>query len=400
MTESAEKSPNSPPTAEHPEPRRWRNVVAAIVALVFLVNLSGAIYVGWLSTTITDEDKFVSTFEPLLQDEAVAEALSLRLANGVVEATDMAEFMAEVAPDRLEFLAIPLTRAVRDQIAEIANGVITSDGATTVWSTALRTTHKAVSAVLTGNDAALVAEDGQVALDVNVIVDMVVNRLGEIGLDLPDTDFQIDPIVLYESDQLASAQSAARLFGSIGLIVWLILLILAALAIWIATDRRWIVAFIGFGGAIVALIDLAGLRIARTALLDGTHSEVVRAARESVWDHTAAPLVSAGWAVFALFLIAGIIAWARGPSENARRLSASTSGLLNTWRGETASEPSPFAMFVADWKRVIQVLLVALGFLFLLFGPAPSGLVVILTAGVVVGVLGLIEIVAGPSSST
>ena len=47
-------------------------MVAAIVALVFLVNLSGAIYVGWLSTTITDEDKFVSTFEPLLQDEAVA----------------------------------------------------------------------------------------------------------------------------------------------------------------------------------------------------------------------------------------------------------------------------------------------------------------------------------------
>ena len=399
MTESNESSQGG--DTETASPRRsWRNGVAAILALLMLFNLSAGVYVVWLSNTITDEDQFVSTFEPLLQDEAVALALSLRVANGVVEATDMSEFVGRALPDGLAFLALPLTRAVRDQLAEIAHDVITSDGVTTAWSGALRTTHKAASAVLTGNDGALIADDGQVALDLNEIVAIVVEQVEQIGLDLPETDLQVDPIVLYQSDQLAAAQNIAAAANAIGWIVWLILLVLSAVAIWVAADRRWIVAFIGFGGAIVAVIDLVGMRIARAALLNGTQTEVGRAAAASVWDTTTALLVSGVWAVGVLFLIIGIVAWARGPSETANRLTASTARVIDRWRDGANEEPSGFAVFLGEWKRLIRVVAVTLGFLFLLFGPAPSGLLVIATAAVVLGVLILVEVLAGPSPST
>jgi hypothetical protein len=42
---------------------------------------------------------------------------------------------------------------------------------------------------------------------------------------------------------------------------------------------------------------------------------------------------------------------------------------------------------------------VTLGLLFVLFGPAPSGLLVIATLAVVVGIVVLVEVMAGPARS-
>ena len=157
-------------------------VVLAVLALVASVS------VAWVKTTIQDEDQFVATLEPLPQEEAVASVIALRVADGVVEAADVEDWVAGNLPDGLKFLAIPVTESITAVIAGAANEVIVSDAFGSVWSTALRVTHKAVSAVISGNDGALESEGGAVSINLDEIAGVVIDKVEATGLELPDTD--------------------------------------------------------------------------------------------------------------------------------------------------------------------------------------------------------------------
>ena len=64
----------------------WRRVVAVVLALLAIVAVVAAVDAVWLKTTLSDEDRFVATFQALPKDDAFAAALSVRVADGVVEA--------------------------------------------------------------------------------------------------------------------------------------------------------------------------------------------------------------------------------------------------------------------------------------------------------------------------
>ena len=375
----------------------WRRIVAGILAVLAIVAVVAAVEALWLKTTLENEDQFVATFEPLPQNDAVASALSVRLANGVVETTEVQVFITDLLPSGLSFLALPITESVTEVIATASNEVIQSDQVTTVWSTALRGTHIAVSAVLSGNDRALVAENGAVAIDLNEVAAVIVERVEALGFELPDTDVDLGAVVIYESDQLAAAQDVAQAISTIGWFLPLIALVLIALAVVASTNRRKMVAILGFGTAVALLLSLVTLRVTRNALLGDIEPQISRNAAEAIWDITLARLIGATWALLLLALIVGFVAWLVGPSARAEGMRARGASAMDGWRRPLEDEPGAFTLFLVEWKRTIQVVIVVLGLLFVLFGPTPTGWLVIGTALVVLGLVVLVEVLAGPT---
>ena len=373
-----------------------RRILAGVLAVLAIIAVVAAVQAVWLKTTLQDEDRFVATLQSLPQDPAVANVLSIRVANGVVEAAGVEVFVADALPDEMSFLASPLTTAIEDLIARVANEVIQSDAVTSVWTATLRVTHKAVSAVLTGNDGALVAEEGKVAIDLDQVGAVVLERVEATGLDLPDFDVSLGQVVLYENEDLAAIQAVARNINTVGWFLPLLALILIAGAIWASPNRRRMTQFLGFGTALGLLLGLAALRISRHATLNGIDDEIQREAAGSAWDTIVARLIQSTWALLLLTLFIGLIAWATGPSERAHRFTAWTSRTIDGWRRPTEEQPSGFTAFLAEWKRTIQVVIVIFGLLFVLFGPPPSGLLVIITAALVLGIVVLVELFAGP----
>ncbi len=367
----------------------WRRVLAGVLAVSAL----------WLKTTLEDEDQFVATFESLPQHDAVAEAISIRVASGVVETQEVQAFVADRLPDELSVLAVPITDSIQQLIARAAREVIQSDAVTTAWTVALRGTHSAVNAVLTGNDRALQSENGQVAINLDEIATVVVGRVEARGVDLPDIDLELGSIVIYESDDLATAQAVAQGISTVGWVLPVVALLLIAAAIWVATDRRRMVAFLGFATAVALLIQLATNRVTQNAVLGGVEDDLSREAGVAVWDATISRLISATWALLVIALIVGFVAWLMGPSTRAQRLSSWGANTIDGWRRPAEEEPSGFTTFLAEWKRTIQVVVVTLGLLFVLFGPTPSGLLVIATLAVVLGIVVLVEVMAGPTRS-
>ena len=374
----------------------WRRILAGVLAFLAILAVVTAVDAVWVRTTLQDEDRFVATLASLPQNDAVASALSIRVADGVVEAAGVEVFVSEALPEELSFLASPLTNTIEDLIARLANEVIQSDAVTSAWTATLRVTHKAVSAVLTGNDRALAAEDGKVAIDLDQVGAVVLDRVAATGLDLPDIEVSLGQIVLYENEHLASAQAVAQAINTMGWFLPLLAVILTAGAMWVTSNRRRMVGIISFGTALALLLTLAAQRVGRTAIINGFDNEIRREAAGSAWDITLARLIQATWAVLFVALIIGLIAWAMGPSERAHRVRAWTSRTLDARRRPIEEEPSGFMAFLVEWKRTIQVVIVVVGLLFVLFGPPPSGLIVIITAVLVLGLVVLVDLFAGP----
>jgi hypothetical protein len=322
--------------------------------------------------------------------------LSVRVADGVIEATGFEAFVVETLPDGLTFIAAPVTDSARDLVARAAVDVVRSDQVTAVWTAALRVTHTAVSAVLSGNDGALVAEGGQVAIDLDEVAEVVVERVEAAGLDIPDTDIDLGRVVILESDQLRVAQGIARGIDQAAWFLPLLAVLLIAATIWVAPSSRRMTAILSFAIALALLLELAASRIARTATLGTIEDEVSRNAAGAVWDILLATLIQGTWAVLVVALIVGLIAWLIGPGSRAQSVRRWGTATIEGWQRPREAEPSGFTAFLIESKRTIQVVVVVLGVLFLLFGPAPSGLLVLVTTVVVLLLLGLVSVLAGP----
>jgi hypothetical protein len=388
-------------TQAQPEPvaaststgRRDLGVVLAILAMIVIVLSVEAI---WMKTTLEDEERFVETLAPLAKDPAVATAVSARVADAVVESEEFQSFVTDRLPPELDALAVPISAAVRDVISTGGPEIIQSDAFADAWAGALRATYPAAKAVLTGNDAALVSEGGVVSIDLNELASTVTARIeAERGIDLPEIQSDLGSIVLLRSDRLATAQNVLGAISTAAWVLPLVALLLVIGAVWAHPDNRWMVAFLGFGTALVALLSLVIMRVVENTLLGIIDSRLSLDAFSASFDTVTEGLRTATWALIVLTLIVGFLAWINGPSSRAQRLRTSITGTIDGRRRAPEEEPSGISSFLAVWKRTIQGIVVLLALAFLIFGPSPSGISVLFTAVVTLGVVILVEVLAG-----
>jgi hypothetical protein len=395
----AQLAATSPPEKKGSGIRRFFAGLLAILAIISIVLAVDAV---WVQSTLDDTDTFVDTLAPLPSDDAVAEEVSIKIADGVVENTDLEAKIGEALPEELAFLATPIAGAVHDLTGAAAKTVIQTDAFGAVWNEANRVTHTAVSAVLNGNDGALEAEGGTVSINLDTIAAPVVEKLNESGLDLTSLvgeDFSLGSIELYEDDSLAAPQAAAQGIQTAGWLIPLIAILLIAAAIWVATDRRKMVTILGFGTAAGMLVMLVALRLSRRFTVGSIEDETSRAAGESAWDIVLRNLTGALWAVLFLGLVIGFIAWLAGPSDRAESWRTSINRGFASWRGPVPqSDRSGFSRFVAEWRRPLEWTIVGLGLLFLLLTPQLSLSLAVITVLVVALLVAGVELIAGPPS--
>ena len=395
----AQLAATSPPDKKGSGIRRFFAGLLAILAIISIVLAVDAV---WVQTTLDDTDTFVDTLAPLPSDDAVAESVSIEIADGVVENTDLEAGIGEALPEELAFLATPMAGAVNDLTGTAAKTVIQTDAFGAVWNEANRVTHTAVSAVLNGNDGALEAEGGTVSINLDTIAAPVIDKLSESGLDLTSLvgeDFSLGSIELYESDSLAVAQAAAQGVQTAGWLIPLIAILLIAAAIWVATDRRKMVTILGFGTAVGMLVMLVALRLSRRFTVGSIEDETSRAAGESAWDIVLRNLTGALWAVLFVGLVVGLVAWLAGPSDRAESWRTSISGWFARWRGPVPeSERSGFSRFVAEWRRPLEWTISGIGLLFLLLTPQLSLSLAVITVLVVALLVAGVELIAGPTA--
>ena len=164
-------------------------------------------------------------------------------------------------------------------------------------------------------------------------------------------------------------------------------------AIWVATDRRRVLSWLGIATIISGLISLVLVRLARNELIGDIAEPTQQAGAEAAWGIVVNQLVAQTWALIILGLLAVLFAWFFGPSSRVSNLR--TSFMTARASSQEGREPNAVTDFLQRYGRILEWVVVVLGVIFLLLVPAVRGWIVLITAIVVIGIVVAIEWIAG-----
>ncbi len=302
----------------------WRTALVAILVALTGIIAPVSVVAAWAQTQVSDTEAFVAAYAPLSRDPAVQQALALRLSSTISDRLNLPaltqQLIDEVSGNRpvvgrlLPSLTGPLNEFVADFIDKQVDRFVTSDAFSQVWEVALRTTHSQFVALVSGDpDGPLALADGRLQLQLAPFVDAVKQRLIANGFPLaeriPEVTTAID-LVQLNPQRVAQAQAGYRLLGVVA--AWLpwLLLLLPALALFLARDLRRTVIACGLSVAAgIAVVWLAfraviaeGMGIAVT---NGVSGDAVTA----LTDGALGPMRGPALALGILGLVVAFLGW-------------------------------------------------------------------------------------------
>jgi len=259
--------------------RRWAVGLLIVLGCTLAAVANPAV---WAHNVLLDTDGWTAMVAPVTHNEVVADAFATYVVDDLFELVEVQQEIQQVLPEEIRLLAGPLVRYVQELVASPVSDLIQTDEFNTVWVSANRIGHQVVLAVLHFESRAIEAQDGQLVVDLNAIVDSIQGMLGFEGADLfSNKDW--GSYVLFESQQLAVAQQAVAVLDSVSL--WLPLLALAVFGVawWISLWRRRTLLWIGAGLATAMVLTLISLAIAQPLVLASITNVLLRPVADEIW---------------------------------------------------------------------------------------------------------------------
>ncbi|MGG7575647.1 hypothetical protein [Streptomyces sirii] len=329
--------------------RRLRYVVTCmLLALSFILAPLGVI-AAWVDSQMSDTARYVQTVAPLAKDPAVQSAVTNRVTNKIVSYINTEEVTAALtralqktgAPpivvDKADVLAGALKSGATSAVRAVVNKVVTSDQFADVWDAANRRAHMAMVNVLTGEGGSAVEAKGDtISLDIGTVISQVQKKLVDEGFKNADKIPDIDKsIVLVKTDQLSKAQNAMRLLNIVGVWLPVLVIVLAALAVWSGPSHRVAMMSASVGIGVMMVVLLIALSFARGKYLDSVQPKVQSPqAAAAVYDELVRFLQQSTRTVLVIAVIVLIAGYLYGPGRGARWIrSAAERGTESAGRG-------------------------------------------------------------------
>ncbi|WP_189325902.1 hypothetical protein [Streptomyces flaveus] len=397
--------------------RHLRYTATSLLLLLAFLLAPLAVVAAWVDSEVSDTDRYVQTVAPIATEPSVQNTVTDRLTKRVVDNVDVAAFTAALAqrlqqdgaPPRVvegaKALTGPLKSALNSAVHDIVHKVVTSDQFAEVWDDANRRAHAAVVKVLTGEGSSAVqAGDGTIDLNLGTVIDDVKQRLVDAGFapasKIPDVD---KTITLLHTDKLNEAQDGMRLLNVIGIWLPVVVLVLAALAIWSAPAHRAALLATAIGVGVMMIVLLVGLAVLRQVYLDSVPTTALpQDTAADIYDTFIRFLRNSTVTVLVIAVITALAAYLYGPGHGARWIrSGAAGGTGATGRamarhGLRTGAAGRWLDAHAGWTTGIVI---AGGVLALVLWNYPTPGAVALVLGIVVLVLALLGILAAASGT-
>jgi hypothetical protein len=265
--------------------------VATIVAIVASLTI-------WIHTQGLDTDEWVETSTELLDEPELREALAEHIVDSLYLRVDVAAGMAELLPEDLEGLAGPIAATLRGPATDAVDRLLRTDEIQTLWALANRTAHETMVRVLRDETRpGLSTAEGEIVLDLGEIVATVGERLGLSASRLESLPPDAGQIVIFESDELDTAQKAVEILD---LVAWF--LFVAVVALYLAAvyfdpnHRREAVRDVGLSLLAVGVVVLLVRQLAVRVILDALIEDPLQRSRVGVAAYVATDLLrEIGW---------------------------------------------------------------------------------------------------------
>jgi len=397
--------------------RRLRYTAASVLLVLAFVLAPLAVVAAWVDSEVSDTDRYVQTVAPIATKPSVQNTVTDRLTKRVVDNVDVAALTAAlsqsleqagarpVVVDGAKALTGPLKSALNSAVHDIVNRVVTSDRFAELWDDANRRAHAAVVKVLTGEGSSAVQAEGDtIELNLGTVIDNVKQRLVDAGFaqaaNIPDVD---KTIPLLETDKLNEAQGAMRLLDIVGTWLPVVVLVLAAFAIWAAPAHRVALMTAAIGVGVMMVLLLIGLAVMRQVYLDSVPPTALpQDAAADIYDTFIRFLRNGTRTVLVIAVITALAAYLYGPGRPARWIR-STAARGTGAAGRAMARRSVRTGATGRWLDAhtgwTTGIVIAGGALALLLWNYPTPASVALVLGLVILVLLLLAILAAASDT-
>jgi hypothetical protein len=312
MTESGE--------ASKPRDTSRMRVIAArvLTVLAILLALVGTL-AFYVEHTALDEKGFEAVSRQMIENDAIRTQVANTAVDQLFANVDIEAAIADRLPPAQQGLAPVLAGIARSGADRAAVTVLERPRVQTVWVEVTTRTQRQLVRLLDDKTKFVQTEGGKVVLDLRPIIielgDQVV-VIGKVAEKLPESTGKI---TIIDESQLQTAQTATRILRAVAGWMWLVALLVAALAVWLARGRRRLeIRALGLGLFIVGLLLLAVRRFAGDFLVDRiVKDDGVKPAAHDAWSILTQTLADRAWVGITLGLVTLVGVWFVGDTQRA-----------------------------------------------------------------------------------
>jgi hypothetical protein len=306
-------------SASAPEASRARLIVARV--LVVLGTLIGivALFAGYVRYQALDGETFERTAASLVANEEIRDAVATRLVDDLYANVDVAAALEDRLPPEQQGLAAPIAAALRELTERTANRFLDDPRVQQLWVDTVAFSHSQLIAVLEDDLRGVETQEGAVFLDLRPLIVELGDRAGLVAGIAERLPQDAGLVKVVDAQQLETAQDATRALDVLGLWLWVVPLLLFAVAVWLARGRRRpILRWIGIGAILMGLAVLLLRRVAGDYVVDAlAQTSAAEPAAENTWAILTSLLTDGAYTVIGLGVIVLLAVWLSGPSRSA-----------------------------------------------------------------------------------
>ena len=293
---------------------RVLTVVAILLALVGMV----AFYV---EHTALDEEGFETISRQMIENDEIRTQVAAKSVDTLFANVDVEAAIAERLPAAQQGLAPVLAGLARSGADRAADAALERPRVQTVWVEVSTRAQRQLVRLLDDDTTFIQTEGGAVVLDLRPLVIEIGDQvavIGKVAERLPESSGKV---AIIEKGQLETAQTATKVLRAVADWMWLLALVVAALAVWLAKGRRRLeLRAIAIGVLVVGLLLLAVRRFAGDYLIDSlVKDDAVKPAGNAAWGILTQTLSDRAWVwiILGVVTLAGV--WFVGESGLAAR---------------------------------------------------------------------------------
>lgn len=321
--------------AERPA-RKSRAVLAVVMILLGVLLSPVAVVTGWAKWTLTDTERFVTTYAPLSHDPAVKAYVVDQTMNAIEGQVDFDAVAQDLIDGLVSLGTRPrTTQALRTLQGSVAEGLrsqvrggvtqlVDSDQFDVLWRETLRIAHAQLIATLRNDPAAIatINADGVLGIPLEPIIAQVKAQLIQRGVSVAERIPTVDrTIVLLHSDDLPTVQLAYGATVAIG--AWLPWVALALLigGVLVANRRHRTLVWTGISFALAMAILALAFTAGRIAIVTVVPASVLPGPVSTLfYDAVTSSMQATAIAAAVLGAAVAIVGWAAGPFRTPTRL--------------------------------------------------------------------------------
>ena len=357
---------SAPPASKrHGTPRRFLTGFALLLACLLVV---AATLTTWTQQVLLNTDRYVAIVGDVPTDPAVQASLADFVSSQVITALDVQTKISQVLPPKAEFLAAPITSALQDRLRTRVLAIVSSDKFAQFWTTAQRRLHEELVRVLRGQSTVLTIDQGVLYLNLYPLIGVALTELQSEGyipasVTLPDFSnpdpgpvaqklssllgVTISPTFgqfpLIELASLTTAQTFVKVLDALVIILWLLVILVVALAIWAAANRRRMLLYLAIGSIAALLLARLLITAIEGAIVSGIADGSAAATVKAIVDFGLGNLFAFWWWFVALAAIAAAVVALQGRSAEVAQTVARVKPAL--------SRPDVSSASVRSWTR-------------------------------------------------